>query len=449
MTKNFIAIFLVIFFARFIQCDNNRKSFVVVLDPGHGGSYIQPQSIYGDKFNRISFRHSDSYRPGASYQDIWEQNQVYLMAVEVKRLLDLTQNETGREEFTKILHNYSNQKKFNFYRMEILFSRVDGFFNNYNKIKNDVNGPYRLYDYHDYLKDKTMMGTISRINALKPNLVVTMHLTSTKPKGYGGLNSVITPGFTTYKKAIEYVKAKPIKRREIRKKFLAGPFRQWFLNGGRRDRFESFLTDAWIYFNGYWSIKNGLHANLRRFRGFRHNMLTWNYSDSLGWEEKARLFPRQTSYSRDLRTFKLEGAFWQREQNQYESFRREGGYEKRGGDNFYASQEILRFVRKGLLVNNIETVRTLPVMLNPYISTWSMPTYTNAINAFLELGHLRNSHDFKRIIKYNKIYAQSIAVAIYSLFHKIILKRTSTSNMPRGKKINWKKYGNYFNEVVK
>ena len=160
-----------------------------------------------------------------------------------------------------------------------------------------------------------------------------------------------------------------------------------------------------------------------KFRGYRHNMVTWRYQDKSGWYLKAKKHPKWSSYARELKYFTPKGAFWRRERLQPEAWRRENGPEKYGGDNLYASHELLRYLRKGLLVNHIENKNTLPEILEPYFSTWSVPSYINAISAYLELGYLDIKADYNRLLKYKKIYAEAIAVGIYSLFFSLTQKK--------------------------
>ena len=259
---------------------------------------------------------------------------------------------------------------------------------------------------------------------------------------------MVTPGYDTYKLALDYVKTKNTSQKQkIRRKFFSSPYASWMAANSSRTHFQWFLCDAWIYFTGYWSKKDGLSADKRKFRGYRHNMMHWAYADGDGWVETARNHPPNTAFSNNLKNFVPEGPFWEREKDVPERWRRTEGEEGYGGDNLYASEELLRYVRKGMIVNKVNSKKRAPQILNPYMSTWSVPTYLNAISAYLELGFLDNKYDRERLIKHKQVYAESLAVGIYSLFYSLEQKKNSKDKLsPKGKRINYEKYENYNGE---
>ncbi len=422
--------------------------FVVVLDPGHGGLTISPKELYGDKFNPLTNKFADHFRPGAYSFGLAEHEEVYEIAYRAKKLLDLTKTEAGRKQFHQILKKYNKRAAFPKGTVEVHLSRGASYQRQYKKIKDDLNGPYRMFDYPDVKSGETKPGRLSRINKLKPHMVVSIHLNGGGNPRNGAVGSVITPSHQTYKKAIAYVKGSASQRQRIRDQFMKGPYRGWIDSCGRRTRFQQFLCDAWIYYTGYWSKKNGLSPDLNIFRGYRHNLVSWRYADSGDWFLEAKRHRPNSPYSRSLRNIKLEGPFWQRERRQEERWRRENGPEGYGGDNLYASQEILRYVRKSLLVNKVDTYRTLPVMKSPYLSTWTIPTYVNAITAFLEIGYLTSKRDSQRILGSREVYAEAIAVGVYSLCYSLKQpKSNKRKQLPVGKQLDFAKYKDYFSKT--
>ena len=412
---------------------------------------MKPISIYGDKFDLLSDQYQDKFRPGAYHDGVSESEETYTLARMIQNHLFLTQTKEGQRIFASILKKYTHRSVKKIVPIEVFLSRENTYPNIYFDIKDDINAPYRLYDYPDIHSGDIQQGRISKINSLRPNLVVSLHLTGGKKNQVGALNAVITPGYNTFKMAIDYVK-NPKQRRKIRKKFHKSAYSNWF-QSKNRNHFESFLLDSWIYFTGFWCEKNGLRPLQEKFRGYRHNMIRWRYQDKQGWHLKAKKHPRWSPYSKQLRYTSLRGAFWRREKSSPESWRRENGPEGYGGDNLYASHELLRYLRKGLMVNNVEDEDTLPQILEPYLSTWSVPTYINAISAYLELGYLDIKKDYNRLLKHKKIYAEAIAVGIYSLFFSLTQnKKSRDHNLPWGEAINLKKYEqyqgrNYFQEA--
>jgi len=419
------------------------NAYRVVLDPGHGGRFTRPISVYGDKFDPLTGRFLEGYRPGAYYEGLFENEVAYSIAEQTREILSLTATEEGRKEFLKILRKYDPHARIPEESIEVFLSRKPGYRQRYDELGPDMNKDYRLYDHYTFENNTHIPGTLSRINALEPHLVVTLHFTNGTTAKYGGMSSVVTPSYHFFEKAINYVSADPAQRVEIKKEFEASPFKNWFQSRNDRSIFEWFLCDAWIYFTGYWSKPDGLSYDPNNYRGYRQNMVSWNYKDP-NWPKAAKNNPANSPYSNDLRSFRAEGKFWEREKGQPEIWRREGGEEGYGGDNHYASNELLRYIRQGLLVNHLRGERHLPVIEPPYISTWTVPTYINAVSAYLEIGYLSNKYDYGRITNYRREHAEALAVGIYSLFYGLNQKDyNSKKQLPKGKPVDFVKYINY------
>jgi len=414
------------------------EPFIVVIDPGHGGKHLAPNSVYGDKYDPETGKYLDAYRPGASYQGLEENIETYEIAKIIQNLLNSLNSETGRKKFQKILKKYNYKEKKDQTDIAVFLSRKSGYRDFYSEEKRDINGSYRLYDYPDINSGQIQPGTISRINALKPHLVVSIHLTTGQTEKYGALSSVITPGYDTYKIALEYLKANPVEQNKIKEDFNNSFYADWFNNGGERTLFEWFLCDAWIYFSGYWSQKDGFTADTDKYRGLRQNYVSWIYSDKI----RPDMSPLKNSGQLDENL--LNSIFWAREKSEPEKWRRENGIEGYGGDNLYASNEILRYVRLGLEKNGVFTYKKLPELKKPYLSTWTIPTYINAISAYIELAYLNNKYDYLRMKNYKYVQAEAIAVGIYSLVNGIPQVSTNKEkNFPLGNPIDFSKYENF------
>lgn len=429
---------------------NNLHAYRVVLDPGHGGKKISPQSIYGDKYDPAIGRYLDIFRPGAYYNGLHEYQEVYAIAEKVRDLLELTHSAKGRKEFHQILLKYDRHADKPEEPIEVFISRPPGYTQLYHEIKEDLNALYRLYDYPHIDSKELMPGTLSRINAYRPHLVVSMHLTGGASGDHGALSSVVTPGYDTFALALDYVHSNHSMRQTIQQSFTDSPYAHWMASGQDRSLFEWFLCDSWIYFTGYWSAQDGLSADTNRYRGRRHNMVTWSYRDDAYLQADLTPF---TSYVDDLRQFTPQGDFWMREMSIQERWRRQGGYEGYGGDNLYASNEILRFIRKGLHVDKVRKSDELPDLKSPYFSTWSVPTYVNAISAYLELAYIDNPLEADRIQKHKDTHAEAIAAGIYSLFYGT-KQKNKTDDFPKGMSIDFQRYEtfggeNYFESVVR
>lgn len=422
-------------------------SYRVVFDPGHGGRDLIPHTLYGDKFDRRLGIYLDKFREGARYKGVWEFEVMYDIAARAKALLDKTKTEAGRAEFNKILRKYGKPGA-GVEQIEAFVSRPAGYIENYFENRDDLNAPFRLYDYPNQKTGAIEHGTISRINDLEPELVITLHLTHTQAPKQGGMATVITPGYKTYENALRYVRADSDGRKAIRSRFAEGPWANWFVSDDKFKTYPSFMADAFIYYIGFWSKNDGIRTDYNRFRGYRHNLVDWNYADSDSIVE-ALYGQKGERYATTLAAFEPKGKFWEREKAEPENWRREGGPEGFGGDNHFAGMETLRFVRKAFVVNGFDTAATAPKILRPYMSTWAVPTYVNAVAAFVEIAHTTSKRDHLRMAKHRRIYAEGIAVAAYSLLYGM-----KDVGMAKGKKLPLERYenltgGSYFKRVKK
>ncbi|MBV6493405.1 MAG: hypothetical protein LDLANPLL_01421 [Turneriella sp.] len=444
---------LIRFFLLFVFIFGATPAFTyrVVLDPGHGGRDLIPYSLYGDKFDRRTGVYLDRFREGARVRGVWEFEVMYDIAQKAKALLDKTTTEEGRREFKKILQKYGKITNGEIESIETFISRPAGYIESYFENRDDPNSRFRLYDYPNQKTGALEMGTISRINALTPELVITLHLTHTHAPSEGAMATVITPAYKTYKTALEYVQANKTERKRLSNNFAKSVWANWFIFDDRYKKFSSFMADAFIYFIGFWSKPNGVQTDYSRFRGYRHNLVTWQYADSDAIVES--LYAQNGErYATNLISFEPKGKFWEREKAEPETWRREGGPENFGGDNHYAGMEILRFVRNAFIVNGVDTQRSAPKILKPYISTWAVPTYVNAVAPFVEIAHTVSKRDYLRMAKHRKIYAEGVAVAAYSLLYGLSTPHTKMA--AKGKKIDLAKYenlasGNYFKQVTR
>jgi hypothetical protein len=427
-------------------------AYRVVLDPGHGGRDLIPFSLYGDKFDRRLGTYLDHFREGARHKGVWEFEVMYDIAARAKALLDKTQTETGRTEFRKILAKYS-KGDIQVQPIEALLSREASYTETYFEQREDMNAPYRLYDYPDQKTGEIRPGTMSRINALAPELVITLHLTHTHSPSVGGMATVITPGYRTYEIAQRYVHADSASRKKIRARFADSAWGSWFVSDDRYSVFPSFMADAFIYYFGFWSKPNGTSTDYSRFRGYRQNLVQWPYADSDAIVESL-YGKRGERYATTLAAFEPKGPFWEREKSEPEDWRREGGPEGYGGDNHYAGMEVLRYTRAAFIANGFDSNSSAAKILKPYKSTWAVPTYTNAIAAFVEIAHTTSKRDYLRMAKFRHLYAEGVAVAAYSLLYGLNPKPIGGTKRPTGKRLSLDRYeklatGNYFKRTKK
>ena len=161
----------------------------------------------------------------------------------------------------------------------------------------------------------------------------------------------------------------------------------------------------------------------------------------------------------EYRHCKPEGPCGEGEQAKPEYWRREapvsGSGISYGGDNHLAANELMRFIQYGVRMQVPEkrANNKLGPILDPFVSTYTLPTYTNAVVAFLEVGHLNIWRDRRMVIDQREQVAISLAVGIYSLFTGLDIKKPGYGPyLPRGRKLDFAKYenlpqGNYFKIV--
>ena len=135
----------------------------------------------------------------------------------------------------------------------------------------------------------------------------------------------------------------------------------------------------------------------------------------------------------------------------YENFKRDGGEEGFGGDNHFATMEIIRFMLAAL---ELRGMKNYVYAKDPYYSCWLNPILLNAINAYIEIGYL-TSYKFRKILtEETDALAEAVAVASYSLLAETrVINSPDFENKPRYKKINLQKYDiknkSYFDLVSK
>lgn len=442
-----IKFFLFLFTIQIVA--NPTKTYKIVIDPGHGGFKQEPLEFYGDKFDTITQRYLEHYKDGASYKGIRTEQEIVLeIGKELKEILDLTKTKKGFQKFSNYIKQFSDTET-PWIELQTSMTRVDSYKDFKFREKEDKNKKYRLYDFPDFKTNKNVLGRISLINKEKPHLVVSLHINAmnTGP-GASGMGAVIAPSYQTFD-LLKRISEKKASKEEFEKL----EWKNWMIFENSWTRLENAIADSWIYFNGYWPTKDGNQTDRKKFEGYRYNMVTWRYRDSFGWEKKIN--DKEGPYSLDHKGFKANGKFWDRERSKLETMRREGGLEGYGGDNHYASTELLRFVQYGLrnFSEEKDTYKEPGPILRPYVSTYSIPTFINAISGYLELGEITSDKDMYFLTSKKKRVAISLAVGIYSLFHGLELKSSKSNYTPKGKRIEFEKYigttgQSYFDEVM-
>ncbi len=431
--------------------------YKVILDPGHGGANItiDGRFVKSERWNPIQKKYTSHYLTGME-SDGYKEHLVMLdLAKRLHYYLNLTMSPWGWEKFVKLLHKFAaipNRKGKDFIRIRLQskLTRLESWNHLYSQADQlSVNNRYRLYDYPDQ-RGRLRPGRLSFINHHHPSLVVSLHMTPAGFGNQGGMAAVLAPGFQSY----DLVRRIHLKQ-ESPKKWRKSPWNGKILETERGwSQFQLMRGDAWGYFHGYRSNRRGTVPNWAASRGIRHNLVSWVYKESENWHKSYN--PNQSGpYALKYQDFQPKGKFWDRERSQAERWRREGGVLGYGGDNHYASDQLMRFVQYG--VRRLEpdmraSSGKIGKIRYPFVSSYALPIYVNAITAFLEIGYLNRKRDRDLIIGKMEAVAQSIAVGIYSLYTGISLKTLPSNPFPpRSQALDFEKYhklpqGDYFSQ---
>ena len=406
------------------------KEFTVVLDPGHGGTDNPPLSKNGDRYDPLSKKYLSTFRSGATYMGLKESELMYSIASKSNEILKLTQTKEGFIKFRYILSKYGI-KPVGHSIINSHLSRPNTLKDSDAEILEDPNGPYRLFDYP--LNGKIVGGRITAINKLKPQLVISLHCDYSPPPHHQGFTAIIVPPFRYFKKGIEYYKNK---NSDDFYKTMPDAADYWLVKERNADSFESFVNDVALYFTSHQLKLPYFEHDPDDFKGFKQNMVQWSYSDFPSWEKE--VITRKGAYSKNLEDFSPDTRFWKREMSIYENFKRDGGEEGFGGDNHFATMEIIRFMLASL---ELRGMKNFVYAKDPYYSCWLNPILLNAINAYIEIGYL-TSYKFRKILtEESEALAEAVAVASYSLLAETEnIDETNFINKPKYKKIDLSKY---------
>ena len=446
----------------------------VVIDPGHGGASlknIKGELINSERWDPVTQQFLSPFNYGMKTKKYDEHIVVLRLAKKVYYYLNMTRTEKGWKKFKEFLNTFATTSTGEDFKRLIFETKLTRK-NSWNHLyayphRHVVNKRYRMFDYPNKegkiararKKEKKVAilrryplqkGRLSLINDFKAPLVVSLHMTPGSSDIKGGMSAVLSPGYETF----EMIRRIHLYRdRKALSRWKRSPWRNKFLVSDLSwSQYELARSDAWTYFNGFPTNKEGTAPFdiVKKNRGIRYNLIDWSYADKSKWAENID-YNKKGPYTLDYKKFRARGAFWDRERSLQESWRREKGHLGYGGDNHYASDELLRFIQYGarLLSKDFRGEDGPGPIHQPYVSAYTLPIYVNAIVAYLEVGHLNKELDRKLIIKNMDLVAKSIAVGIYSLFRGLKLREQENIFKPKGEALNLKKYiehkdGNYF-----
>ncbi|HRX47395.1 MAG TPA: hypothetical protein P5120_07735 [Spirochaetota bacterium] len=415
----------------------------VVIDPGHGGVFLKNKEKHGDKFDLVTGKYIDYFAEGASLHGNFERDIVFSIGTKVMRLMDMCAPEGDFEAFRKILSKYTDRNVPRIY-IDTMISREDSVPFESAAKEEDPNAPYRLYDYPD-AGGEMQKGRISKINGFRPHLVVSLHLAKSAPPDYKGLNGIIVPPYNVLKEG--FVNLRRGGKGRIKD---YGILKSWFKHSVKVPYRLAYFRDCAQYFTGY-SLKKNYSTDYREYKGYKYNMVSWIYRDPPGWHIAAREHKADTQYSDDYMTYREEGPFREREKSVYETYRRGESFKNFGGDNYFATYEIIKFVLQSLDHRGVNGRDKIPG--KPFISTWSVPLLVNAVSAYIELGYLNRKWDRDVLLHRQDEIAEGVAAGIYSLLAGMGDIKGDFRHKPSGTRIDFDKYKTrddrtYFDIVV-
>lgn len=431
--KALFAFFLMILLAFIPSTKVEQESisvYRVVIDPGHGGFFNSDRTRHGDKYDTVSARYLDYFAEGAGYRGIYEHEQVYSIALRVIEKLSWCAQGGDFNRFKKLLARFTGSEPERIY-IETMITRGASLTDEQKKNETDPNAPYRLYDYPN-TAGVMEHGRISRINAFKPHLVVSLHMAGTAPEDYIGLNGIIIPPYNVLKAGLNV-----LKKKKAAKYDPPVIVKSWFHESKRFSRKFYYFKDVSQYFTGYGITRN-YQPDFNEFNGYKYNMVDWIYRDETGWEESARIKKDYSPYSVNYETFTESGSFWERERSVFEEYRRGSSAVNYGGDNYYATYEIIKYVLYSLHLHGVEGKDKKPG--KPFVSTWSVPLLVNAVCAYIELGYFDRKWDRDVLVNRHEEISDGVAAGVYSLLAGMKDFNGNFRYKPEGNCIDLQKY---------
>ena len=430
-------------------------TFRIFLDPGHGGKPENQSRRGGAHWDPLQGKFLNYYRYGSEFRAkkkdggyvISEQGQVLKLAKMVRERLQWTHSDEGWGRFQSLLSEFGGVlPPFRRVRFDVQLAREHDYTTHPDAGRRDVNKHFRIFDgpasFPHKPGGKMIPGRLSKSAMFSPHFQVSLHIDGSTNNWQRGMSALFVPG----PKHLEKARMVALGKAEAK---TIDPLvkRYWSYRGGYRTKVGWMLNDMWTYYTGFGADQSGKKLREKGYIGQRWQHLDWSYAD-----------PVEASPRKSLKEFP-PGAFFAREAGRFEAVRRSDGPEKVGGDNLYAGQELLRFIRYAwwreyqgggkAWAEDLPPKKYLPPLEKPTAADWAMPLFTNAVAPFLELGQLQNWKDRYLLSSKLEVAADGLAVGLYSLAAGLPLPPVDGVAAPRGLAIDWSRYrtegaGTYF-----
>lgn len=411
---------------------------VVAINPNHGGRQAKASHLDGERYNELNRRFTVDYEEALYFQGLSEFELLSRLSKNIYNLLRLTQTSSGWEEFEKILKKYSQYPDMELKRVifEPLLTKETNYKYYEKRGETDINKYFRIMDSPTKsLLKKYHRGILSFLYKYKPDIILSFDL-NYKGSDTEKLFSINVPSYTffNYIKSIiiqsNFQQLIDTKEREF--KYI---IKHWWGNDSQ-ERTKNLLKDTWLYFTGYLPQNNFLKPDLNKFLGLGYNMFDWDFRDSARWYKEYDNKGDNPHYNTDLKLWQASGDFWEREQMEIEKKRREDGKLSYGGDNLYASEEIIKYIQAIFATEDFHIPVSEPVFVYDEISL-----YTTGISININLGSIYKKNTLELLAKYNEKLSRAICVGLYSIAqgYKIDQKLKEIS-LPVGAPIDFKLY---------
>ncbi|MBN1899022.1 MAG: hypothetical protein JW827_09610 [Spirochaetes bacterium] len=413
-----LALFLFLFIWREAS---TPLEIIVAFNPPDGGKPARASKTDGDYYNEVTSVFTENIEKGSVYGNLSEYKLIATLYQKTANILNDTLTVSGWKSFEKILKKYSKKKKqFEKVAFESFITKPHPYRFYEQKGEKDVNRYFRLMDSpSENILKKYNNGILSHLFSMKPDIIINFDL----GENYR-LFSINMPSF----KFFDYIRKKYIRSGQLNFSDLGKPYRSIAKNwrgDNEKEKINNLLHDMKLYFTGYSG---------NRFLGLGYNMIDWDFRDSSGWFKNFNDKEDNPHYQTDLKKWQAQGKFWERETMKVELKRRQG---KRypGGDNQYASAEIIKYIRNILNGKEISLQRSGPVFQYDEIDL-----YTTGIVINVHLGSLNNENIRSLLTTHSDALAEAICVSLYSLtmgydLHPV---KKNISDLPSGDPIDFK-----------
>ncbi len=418
-------------------------TYIIMINPRHGGMTVPASKTNGDRYDDITGQYTVDYDGGSQYKDISEFSLLLKFTKQLRKVLKFTKTKKNYKRLVKILEKYGgNVQPYQRVFFHVFITKETNYMYYVNKKENDVNKFFRLMDFPStgFLK-RRRDGLMSKMFKMHPDIILNFDLDYIND--YSSIYSINSPSYYVFNKIREHIIKKDFN-------FSSDKVLKYYLyhwrGRTRKEKLENMIKDTWLYFTGYLPDKTFVKPDLNNFKGIGYNMVSWKYADKGEWWEDYNDKKNHPEFNTDLKNWKPNGLFWERERYRTEIKRR--GDLKNRGDNFYASQEMVKYIKSIFYLE--DKGDKLPSIGKPVFAYNEISIYQNSIVININLGSLRDKKARELLDKEIDTLCNAVWVALYSITSGYKLKDNLPAPIkPNGKPLDFEHYHDvyYFGKV--